>query len=278
VNALVALALIAVFIAAYTAIVGGGGSKELAEGNPAANDKSVTASTDFESQAVDMELDAMLPKIPEAPLAHSESGQQQPETPAAKETPAPQPNTQTPAKQDAPAAVPAAAESNAPALPATPATPALPAQPAVAAKTETPSVQQTEFESPATSPQSPPTDEKQTQRLAADTTSTPADNRWAPGFSNEIAQDRTANADTADTGHQAPLPTSSIAASDAAHPAYPATNPASFQYPVDYHRHLIGADARDADRPSPWTDEAAAYGQRPSTARLQPRMDAPPIR
>ena len=70
---------------------------------------------------------------------------------------------------------------------------------------------------------------------------------------------------------------------------YPVTNPATFQYPADYHERL----GRQAQGPAPDINGAGAggptyygptasgtrpYGWPPDTARLQPRIEPPPMR
>jgi hypothetical protein len=70
---------------------------------------------------------------------------------------------------------------------------------------------------------------------------------------------------------------------------YPETNPATFQYPVDYHLRLPSQTripARETDEMGtggplfngPMAGGAAANGWQPNTARLQPRLEPPPIR
>jgi hypothetical protein len=72
-------------------------------------------------------------------------------------------------------------------------------------------------------------------------------------------------------------------------PSYPETNPTTFQYPPDYHLRLrsqTGSPARGIDEAGtggpyfngPTTNAAAANGWQPNTARLQPRIEPPPIR
>jgi hypothetical protein len=61
--------------------------------------------------------------------------------------------------------------------------------------------------------------------------------------------------------------------------SYPVTNPATFQYPADYHERLgFQTEASPGQPSSPRTDGSGDYGWQPSTARLQPRIDPPPIR
>jgi hypothetical protein len=69
---------------------------------------------------------------------------------------------------------------------------------------------------------------------------------------------------------------------------YPDTNPTTFQYPVDYHLRLPSqtrAPARGIDETGTGgpafngpADGAAANGWQPNTARLQPRIEPPPVR
>ena len=103
----------------------------------------------------------------------------------------------------------------------------------------------------------------------------------------------TAELNAAETA-QANLPLiSQPAATEPATPAdlqsYPETNPTTFQYPPDYHLRLrsqTGAPARGVDEMGtggpyfngPTTNAAAANGWQPNTARLQPRIEPPPIR
>lgn len=72
-------------------------------------------------------------------------------------------------------------------------------------------------------------------------------------------------------------------------PRYPVTDPSTFQYPADYHQRLqsgAGAAGKKAAQAygeglllnGPATSGAAAYGGYPSTARLQPRLEPPPVR
>jgi hypothetical protein len=70
---------------------------------------------------------------------------------------------------------------------------------------------------------------------------------------------------------------------------YPETNPTTFQYPVDYHLRLRSqtpAPAGEIDEMGtggpafngPMAGRAAANGWQPNTARLQPRIEPPPVR
>jgi hypothetical protein len=72
-------------------------------------------------------------------------------------------------------------------------------------------------------------------------------------------------------------------------PRYPVTDPSTFQYPADYHERLqrsagaAGKKAAQVDGEGlllngPAAGGAAAYGGYPSTARLQPRLEPPPVR
>lgn len=61
--------------------------------------------------------------------------------------------------------------------------------------------------------------------------------------------------------------------------SYPVTNPATFQYPVDYHERLqpqTRSGASPNARPAP--SGAGVSDRPPSTARLQPRIEPPPVR
>lgn len=60
---------------------------------------------------------------------------------------------------------------------------------------------------------------------------------------------------------------------------YPVTDPATFQYPPDYHVRLQG-QTRDGASPDAWAAPSGAgqYDRQPSTARLQPRIEPPPTR
>lgn len=93
--------------------------------------------------------------------------------------------------------------------------------------------------------------------------------------------------------HEADLPLTSGPAvtepSASAGPyGYPETNPTTFQYPVDYHLHLRSQNRARSGEIHPGTGEpifngptasgAAANGRQPNTARLQPRIEPPPIR
>ena len=61
--------------------------------------------------------------------------------------------------------------------------------------------------------------------------------------------------------------------------SYPLTNPATFQYPPDYHERLQGQPRGGASLNGGPAPSGAGQGdQQPSTARLQPRMEPPPIR
>jgi hypothetical protein len=63
---------------------------------------------------------------------------------------------------------------------------------------------------------------------------------------------------------------------------YPVTNPSTFQYPEAYHtRLLVSPDWNDNRTTSPASERRSEYGEQdwqPSTARLQPRIQPPPIR
>ncbi len=60
---------------------------------------------------------------------------------------------------------------------------------------------------------------------------------------------------------------------------YPVTNPATFQYPPDYHEYLRPQAADPGSQNSgPTARGVGPYDGRPSTARLQPPIDPPPMR
>jgi len=106
------------------------------------------------------------------------------------------------------------------------------------------------------------------------------------------AQERTASAAASDAVNKpsAPVPadTGPLLASEAApgEPgaagevvSYPVTNPATFQYPVDYHERLLRrAPSLGAQGVQPAPSGAGLYDRSPSTARLQPPIEPPPVR
>jgi hypothetical protein len=61
--------------------------------------------------------------------------------------------------------------------------------------------------------------------------------------------------------------------------SYPVTNPATFQYPVDYHERLLPrAPSLGTQSVQPAPRGAGLYDRSPSTARLQPPIEPPPVR
>ena len=60
---------------------------------------------------------------------------------------------------------------------------------------------------------------------------------------------------------------------------YPATLPSTYQYPSDYERSLSNAQRGFHEESHRSTDQQSSiYGWQPSTVRLQPRIEPPPIR
>ncbi len=60
---------------------------------------------------------------------------------------------------------------------------------------------------------------------------------------------------------------------------YPVTNPATFQYPVDYHERLLPrVPSLGAQGVPPAPSGAGLSDRSPSTARLQPPIEPPPVR
>ncbi len=286
INAAVALSLIAVFIVAYMVIVGGGGAaKEVVESKPTVDDERVARHVHTEGELADGTVDAMMPAIPEMPPASPASAQPGELTEETTPVPAATPTAQPPAKEETETpgsglnagqlasqdtreveqpefqSKPEAADSE---------------RTRLAAQSGAASIQQTEFKSPAQPPM-PETDQPTGNSRSAE-----IENRWAMGFSNEAPRASDDGAETARGGfYDGPLaPRDPVADTNpvANSPTYPSTNPVSFQYPANYHEHLIGTNSPETNRPIPWADEASAYGRQPSTARMRPRMDAPPIR
>ena len=62
-------------------------------------------------------------------------------------------------------------------------------------------------------------------------------------------------------------------------PNYPATEPSTYQYPSRYEQLFAGApQGPDAQNQTSSNDQSSIYGWQPNTARLQPRIEPPPIR
>jgi hypothetical protein len=188
---------------------------------------------------------------------------------AAAKQPAAKPN-QTPANNP-PAA--AAAEQ----LAAKPDQPTAKTPPAstVAMTEPASSIQQAEFESPAVSNAKQPVGQVSPNQVQTDR---------PQGFRNEttLPQNLTSNNPSVDGSAEQPLvpgeagPAANRSATS--QPDYPATNPASYQYPADYHERLLSPPGTyGSPQNSPWSG-GAGDSQRPSTARLQPRIEPPPIR
>jgi len=61
--------------------------------------------------------------------------------------------------------------------------------------------------------------------------------------------------------------------------SYPVTNPTTFQYPPDYHERLLPhARSTGTQNFQPAPSGAGLYDRSPSTARLQPPIEPPPVR
>ncbi len=66
---------------------------------------------------------------------------------------------------------------------------------------------------------------------------------------------------------------------DASPQQYPTTDPSKYQYPVDYHLMFQASpDTSDLQGPSSRPRERSIYNQYPDTARLKPPIDPPPVR
>lgn len=105
--------------------------------------------------------------------------------------------------------------------------------------------------------------------LARDTKSPdnpPAGGQWPP-----LVGPRTQPAPGPDARRQEPT--------DGARFPYPVTDPGTYKYPVNYHEQLQAQPGLRASEGAPaGTNGGAGSYQLPSTARLQPRMDPPPMR
>jgi hypothetical protein len=65
----------------------------------------------------------------------------------------------------------------------------------------------------------------------------------------------------------------------ARHASYPATNPASYQYPSNYQELFVASSSDPAGSARvPYQDPRSIYDPQPNTARLQPHIEAPPLR
>lgn len=285
IHAAVALSLVAVFIIAYMAIVGSGDkAKEIAadknQKEMASNAGNGKASAQEDSA---LDFDSFVPKGPQKPAAGGTSpakpagdAAKQPaaqQSGGAAKQPAAKPN-QPPAKKLPGAAAKQLAAKLKQSSAKKP--PAGAGAAAVAAKEQASHIQQAEFESPADSsagrPASkPPLNQVQTDRPQGFRNENLAPQNLAVNNlrENDPSKQPLISGETARAANQ---PTSLP-------PVYPMTNPASYQYPADYHERLLSpADAQDSPRSSPWSGGGAGDDQRPSTARLQPRIEPPPIR
>jgi hypothetical protein len=268
-------------------IVGGDDNKrtEIADRNSAPGERVPSPRGSAREVPVDGDLDTMIPRIPEMP-AVPESGAQ---AMAASEDPATvAPASMTAQAPDGESLKASDDELNSDQLaeremlmPEGGPTPPQPKatqseRSEVAAQGGAAGIRQTDFNSLDES--APP----QTNASAGDRRSAVFENRWATAFSNEVPQQETERAEIAGGGFYSNSPVADGPAPDANQtfdsPQYPSTNPASFQYPATYHELLNGANSREVNRATAWPGQTDVYGQQPSTARLQPRMDAPPIR
>jgi hypothetical protein len=297
----VAASLIAVFVVAYLLIVGGGDtSQELAGGDGVAPGEPAAA-TAGDDQPVDQPVQ----------IDGSAASQAAPSSTALP--PADDPQGEVPARQEMvkrallkqAIAKQAAAESQKPSSDTAVATgaaqppaqydeaqiqpltagPGRAEQSGFAADPAPTNIQQTEFASPAASEQ--PLAEQAEREPAADERSGAAEDSRPAGFSNEVpgevASETNEPAGGTPVGGFYPGPPVDQSAGRAAETLsnsapYPVTNPASFQYPANYHELLQGTLVPRANHYAPWSDGANGQAQPPSTARLQPRIDPPPLR
>jgi hypothetical protein len=66
---------------------------------------------------------------------------------------------------------------------------------------------------------------------------------------------------------------------DLAQRSYPTTEPATYQYPSRYEQLFVGTpQGPQAESHATSNDQSSIYGWQPNTARLQPRIEPPPIR
>ena len=66
---------------------------------------------------------------------------------------------------------------------------------------------------------------------------------------------------------------------DLAQRSYPTTEPATYQYPSRYEQLFAGTpQGPQAESHATSNDQSSIYGWQPNTARLQPRIEPPPIR
>lgn len=111
----------------------------------------------------------------------------------------------------------------------------------------------------------------------------------APPPTDHSAGDRRQPEQAATVQSDLPLIGGADRETPAARHRYPVTDPATFQYPADYHERLFNRTSRIADRTNepgagdslrsgPKTGGASVYGWQPNTARLQPRIEPPPVR
>jgi hypothetical protein len=280
------VSLIVVFFVAYMIIVGGDDKRsEIADRNSAAGERVPSPRGSAREVPVDGDLDTMIPGVPEMPAVPESSAQatavpEDPATEAPASITAQSPDGESMKASDDELNSDQLAEremlmpEGGPTPPQAEATQSersdLAAQGGVAG------IQQTDFDSLDES--APP----QTNASAGDRRSAVIENRWATAFSNEVPQQDNERAEIAGGGFYNSSPPTGGPAPDANQtvdsPQYPSTNPVSFQYPATYHEHLNGANSREVNRATAWPGQTGVYGQQPSTARMQPRMDAPPIR
>jgi hypothetical protein len=66
---------------------------------------------------------------------------------------------------------------------------------------------------------------------------------------------------------------------DLAQRSYPTTEPATYQYPSRYEQLFAGTQqGPQTESHATSNDQSSIYGWQPNTARLQPRIEPPPIR
>lgn len=256
----IAAGLIAVFVLAFSAIRGPSENSDKVAESDAADTMLVPGIPALETSPVPLAMPSVPSTAPTPPMA------------VAAEAKAPTPGA--PTKGDP--GIANQAEELTAGIPASPAVP----QPEVNQNAPAPGAPQPPLpplpESPASTRDAAPVDP-------------------APAIPAAAGPPITAELDAAEAVRaEANLPlTSEPAAAEPPTPAglqrYPETNPTTFQYPPDYHLRLRsqtraparGIDETGAGRPGfngPTTNAAAANGWQPNTARLQPRIEPPPIR
>jgi hypothetical protein len=114
---------------------------------------------------------------------------------------------------------------------------------------------------------------------APDASAAPESENTAPAAAEPNTTEVVAAPDAGQDSPAAPEATSEQESVDEAVViTYPTTNPATFQYPADYHLRLAPNQQPGLRQTEPSPEGGSLYQWPANTARLQPRIEPPPIR